>query len=196
MFFKHFLFGSQIKKNYFLPFSRVSSLLDHQSSFHFLDFGRMSFISVCEILFRLNKSTVNLAWTVATLKAERSVSIGFLWHFSHWMWIWRNTVVFLVSPISPMLPTGGLSVDDLDPFSPAELRAAGGVLMLLGWGSSSGGKWSSESTSCCRSGSFWVSGLWQLAGCPLEDAAVRLGNSGWKRYSIYWCYIWVRNLIY
>ncbi|TNN84437.1 hypothetical protein EYF80_005430 [Liparis tanakae] len=45
-----------------------------------------------------------------------------------------NRRVLVVSPVSPTLPTDGLSVDDLDPSSPAELRAAGGAPMPLGGG--------------------------------------------------------------
>lgn len=39
-------------------------------------------------------------------------------------------VVLMVSPVSPVLPTDGLSVDDLDPSSPAVLRATGGTPLL------------------------------------------------------------------
>lgn len=96
-------------------------------------------------------------------------------------WKWAACLP-AVSPVSPMLPTDGLSVDDLDPSSPAAARAAGGELMPPSWGPSwgGGGGWGSESASCCRGGSCWGNGLWQLTGCPLEDVAHRLDSCGWE----------------
>lgn len=99
---------------------------------------------------------------------------------------WNRTVALVVSPESPMLPTDGLSVDDLDPSSPEQ--AAGGAAMPLSWGFSWGWgwMWSSESSaSCCGIDSCWGGGLWQLAGRPLEDVAHRLASCGCKQNKVF-----------
>lgn len=85
----------------------------------------------------------------------------------------------VVSPGSPVLPTDGLSVDDLDPSSPE--RAAGRAPLPPSGGFSWGWRWrgSSESSApgCCS--------LWQLSGRPLDDVAQRLASCGWEHYKVF-----------
>lgn len=87
----------------------------------------------------------------------------------------------IIPPVSPMLPTEGLSVDDLDPSSPAGLWATGAPLLSLGWEKSCSWAWSSESSFCCGGGSCWGAGMWKLAGCPLH----RLATCGWKSRNVF-----------